>query len=174
MQVQSFGDLVLQTDGAIKNCRNREQHYLQRLKVKCRDLEDELNQCRTASTRLSAECQQLASDAQESHNRSLVMEVGLKQVLEDSKNFAGTQEEVASMQRDLASSFVLIQKLCASIDNQATSDDDYLVDAIGGDIFGDRPNLKKRSVEACGRVMSMHSELLQVRILVVPVVCAWT
>ena len=147
----------------MKSTRAREQRALRERESSCRKLEEELSESRTSIARLQDECVQLSLEAKESNNRSLVMEVGLHQVLEDSRKFAITKEEVGSMQRDLASAFVLIQKLCASIDRQEPlRNEDSLLEAISGDIFGAGQDLRKRGVEACNRVVAMHSELMQV------------
>ena len=155
--------IVLMAQEEMKSSRAREQSALREQGNNCRKLEEELSKSRTSIVRLQEECVQLSSEVKESNNRSLVMEVGLHQVLEDSKKFAGTKEEVSSMQRDLASAFVLIQKLCASIDRQEPlRNDDSLLEAISGDIFGAGQDLRRRGVEACNRVVAMHSELMQV------------
>ena len=163
MQVEAYEEHVMMTQNAVNLNRAREQSALREMESKCKKLEDDLSESRLSVARLQEECVQLASEVKESSNRSLVMEIGLQQVLEDSKKFAGTREELSYMQKDIASAFALIQNLCASIEEPSRTEDS-LLEAISGDIFGTvaGQDLRKRGVVACNRVVAMHSELMQV------------
>jgi len=79
-----------------------------------------------------------------------VMEVGLKQVLHDSRNLVGSREEMREMQHDLAEAWLVIHEICTSV---AGGDASLLGDAGAEDM-----PLQARSAAARQLAASLHAQ----------------